>query len=114
MPVHDPRKLLERLNELATFLPFEVTSRSMMGGYIGYVDGRTFVSLSSGGFGIKVPPADQDRALLRRRAERLRHTPDDPPSKGYITFSNVDVADDELMIEWLLLAGRTAPPKKTR
>jgi TfoX/Sxy family transcriptional regulator of competence genes len=114
VPEVDPLKLLGRLNELAAFLPFEVTSRPMMGGYIGYADGRTFVSLSSGGFGIKVPPAEQERALARRGAQRLRHSSDDPPSKSYIAFSKIDVADDDLMIEWLLLAGRSAPSKKKR
>src|SRR4029077_17695240 len=43
--VHDPRTLLARLDELAAHLPFEVTTRPMMGGFIGYADGRTFASL---------------------------------------------------------------------
>jgi hypothetical protein len=29
-----------------------------------------------------------------------------------MTFSDVDVADDDFMVEWLLLAGRTAPYKR--
>ncbi len=86
----------------------------MMGGFTGYADGRTFVSLSPGGFGIKLFAPDQERALSRPGAAPLRHAPEDPPSKSYITFSDSDVADDDLMIEWLLLAGRNAPPKKSR
>jgi hypothetical protein len=49
MSVHDPKVLRARLEELATKLPFEVTTRQMMGGFIGYADGRTFVSISTGG-----------------------------------------------------------------
>ena len=56
--VHDPKLLRDRLVQLAQGLSFEVTSRAMMGGFIGYADGRTFVSISTGGLGIRlVPPA---------------------------------------------------------
>jgi len=44
----------------------------------------------------------------------MRHSPEDPESTSYITFSEVDTVDDELMIEWLLLAATTAPAKKKR
>jgi hypothetical protein len=105
---------LARLDELAEQLPFEVTARPMMDGFVGYADGRTFVSLSPGGLGIKLFASDQERTLSRPGAARLRHAPEDHPSKTYITFSDVDIADDDLMIEWLLLAGRNAPPQKRR
>jgi len=114
MVVHDPSTLFERLFELANELPFEVTSRPMMGGHIGYADGRTFVSISTGGFGVKLLPADQERALERPGASRMRHSPEEPASKSYITFSEADTANDDFMIEWLLLAARTAPAKKKR
>jgi TfoX/Sxy family transcriptional regulator of competence genes len=81
--VHDPRGLLDRLKQLAEDLPFEVTSRPMMGGFIGYADDRTFVSLSTGGFGIKLLSVDQDRALTRPGAARMRHSPEKPASKSY-------------------------------
>jgi hypothetical protein len=41
----------------------------------------------------------------------MRHSPEEPESKSYITFSEVDSADDEFMIEWLLLAAETAPAR---
>ena len=44
----------------------------------------------------------------------MRHSPEAPESKSYITFSEADTADDEFMIEWLLLAAETAPAKKKR
>jgi hypothetical protein len=86
----------------------------MMGGFIGYADGRTFVSISTGGLGVKLLPPDQERALSRPGAMRMRHSPEQPESKSYITFSDTDTADDEYMIEWLQLAARTAPAMKKR
>jgi TfoX/Sxy family transcriptional regulator of competence genes len=112
MDVHDPKVLKARLEQLAVELPNEVTSRPMMGGFIGYADGRTFVSISTGGLGVKLLPADQERALARPGAVWMRHSPEEPESKSYITFSEVDTVDDEFMIEWLLLAATTAPAKK--
>ena len=114
MIAHDPEVLRNRLTQLAQGLPFEVTSRPMMGGFIGYADGRTFVSISTGGLGIKLLLSDQERALTRPGAARMRHSPEEPESKSYVTFSEADVADDEFMIEWLLLAAETAPAKKRR
>lgn len=114
MAAHDPSLLRQRLLDLASALPFEVTTRPMMGGYIGYADGRVFVSLSSGGFGIKLLPADQERALLRPGAARMQHSPDEPVSKSYITLSVTDTADDDVMLEWLRLAAATAPVRKAR
>ena len=112
--VHDPAVLRSRLLELATALPFEVTTRPMMGGYIGYADGRVFVSLSTGGFGIKLLPADQERALERPGAVRMQHGPNEPVSKSYITFSAADTRDDDVMLEWLQRAAKTAPMPKAR
>jgi hypothetical protein len=108
------RALRIRLEQLAQELPFEVMSRPMMGGFIGYADERTFVSISSGGFGVKLLPTDQQRALAQRGATRMRHSPEAQESKSYITSSEADTADDEFMIEWLLLAAKTAPAKKKR
>jgi hypothetical protein len=42
----------------------------------------------------------------------MRHSPEEAESKSYITFSEADTADDDFMIEWLLLAAQTAPAKK--
>ena len=44
----------------------------------------------------------------------MRHSPEEPESKSYITISEADTADDDFMIEWLLLAVQTAPAKKKR
>ena len=114
MTVHDPKVLRDRLGQLAEGLPFEVTSRPMMGGFIGYADGRAFVSISTGGLGVKLLPSDQERALSRPGTARMRHTPDEPESKSYVTFSAADTADDEFMTGWLLLASETAPARKKR
>lgn len=114
MTVHDPKALKQRLEDLARGLPFEVTTRPMMGGFIGYADGRTFVSMSTGGLGVKLLPADQERALARPGAARMRHAPDQPESKTYIVFSEADTADDRVMTEWLLVAGQTAPARPKR
>lgn len=86
----------------------------MMGDFIGYADGRTSVSISTGGLGVKLLPPDQERAPSRPGAARMRHSPEEPESKSYITFSDTDAANDEFMIEWLLLAAQTAPAKKKR
>ena len=114
MAPHDPKALKLRLEELADDLPFEVTTRPIMGGVIGFADGRTFVSLSTGGFGVKLLPADRERALARPGATGMRHSPEEPESKSYITFSDADTADDGFLLEWLELAARTAPAKKAR
>jgi len=63
---------------------------------------------------VKLLPADQVRALERPGARRMRHSPDRPESRSYITFSETDTGDDEFLTEWLLLAARTAPAKKPR
>ncbi|GAC1626860.1 MAG: hypothetical protein NVS4B2_06510 [Chloroflexota bacterium] len=109
---YDPAALRDRLMEVSAGLPFEVTTRPMMGGFVGYADGKVFVSLSTGGFGVKLTPTDQDHALRRRGARRLQHSPEDPVSKNYIALGDEDVADDDTLIEWLTLAARTAPPGK--
>ncbi|ANN17155.1 hypothetical protein SD37_16900 [Amycolatopsis orientalis] len=114
MKAHNPHELLARLNEIAAGLPFEVTTRPMMGGFIGYADGKVFVSISSGGLGVKLLPADQERALARPGATRMRHSADQPYSKTYITLSDKDIADDDVLTEWLLLAAKTAPAPKPR
>ena len=114
MAAYDPKTLKDRLDQLARGLPFEVTSRPMMGGFIGYADGRTFVSISTGGLGVKLLPADQEQALTRPGAARMRHSPEEPASKSYITFSAADTADDEFMTGWLLRGAETAPARKKR
>ena len=114
MEPYDAKKLKARLEELAIGLPYEVTTRPMMGGFIGYAGGKPFVSLSSGGFGIKLLPDDQERLLKRKGAQRMRHLPDQPPSKTYIAVSVDDLGDDTVMIEWLLIAAATAPTPKSR
>lgn len=86
----------------------------MMGGFIGYADGGTSVSLSTGGFGVKLPPGDQERALGRPGAARMSHAPEEPESQSYITFAETDTANGELVVEWLILAARTAPAQKRR
>ena len=43
----------------------------------------------------------------------MRHSPEEPESKSYITFSNKDTADDDFMIEWLLLAARLPRPRRS-
>jgi TfoX/Sxy family transcriptional regulator of competence genes len=112
--VHDPKVLKSRFEHLAGELSFSVTCRPMMGGFIGYADGRTFVSISTGGLGLKLLPADQERALARPGAARMRHSPEQPESKSYITFSKADTTNDDFMIQWLVLAGETAPAKGKR
>ena len=114
MIVHDPRVLRDRLEQLAPELPYAVTSRPMMGGFIGYADGRTFVSISTGGLGVKLLPADQERALTRPGAARMRHSPEEPESRSYITFSAADTADDAFLTGWLRLAAESAPARKKR
>ena len=99
---------------LAQGLPFEVTTHPMMGGFVGYADGRAFVSISTGGLGIKLLPLDQERALSRPGAARMRHSPQEPESKSYVTFSATDTADDEFMSGWLELAARTTPTRAKR
>jgi hypothetical protein len=86
----------------------------MVGGSIGCADGRAFVSISTGGLGVKLLHSDQERALSRPGAARMRHSPEEPARTVYITFSDTDTADDELMTEWLLLAAQTAPARKER
>lgn len=108
----DPAVLLARLEYISQALPFAVTTRPMMGGHIGYADGRPFVSLSTGGFGIKLLPPDQERLLARPGARRQRHGPGDPPSRSYVARGPDDLDDDEVLAEWLVLAARTAPERR--
>ncbi len=112
--MHDPRERESRLRELADRLPFEVTTRPVMGGFIGYCDRRTFVSISTGGLGVKLLAPDQERALTRPGAARMRHSPEEPERTSYITCSAADTEDDAFMIGWLELAARTAPAREKR
>ncbi|MHB1172370.1 MAG: TfoX/Sxy family protein [Lacisediminihabitans sp.] len=110
----DPTRLLARLHYIRKALPFEVTTRPMMGGHVGYANGKPFVSLSTGGFGIKLLPADQERLLDREGSRRMQHSPSDPPSKTYIAVGAADLDDDDTLIEWLTLAAATTPTPKQR
>ncbi|MFG6492813.1 TfoX/Sxy family protein [Microbacterium sp. P03] len=100
--------LRRRLIEISDTLPFPVRTRAMMGSFIGYADELPFVSLSPGGFGIKVEGAERDELLARPGAQPMRHTPTDPPSKTYVTLAPSDIDDDELLQLWLTRAGRSA------
>lgn len=110
----DPAALLARLEYIGQALPFAVTTRPMMGGHVGYADGRPFVSLSTGGFGIKLLPADQERLLARPGSRRQQHGPDEPPSRSYVAIGPADLDDDEVLVEWLLIAARRVPAPKRR
>ena len=117
MPLYDPHQLLTRFEELAAQMPFVVTTRRMMSGYMAYADGKVFVSISRGGLGVKLTGDDHGRALGRAGARRLRHLEGQPESRTYVAFSDDDIGDDDLMIEWLILAARlaqSAPPTRTR
>ncbi len=107
---HQPSVLLARLLAVAPELPFPVTTRPMMGGYVGYADGKVFVSISRGGFGVKLTPPDQDKLLVRPGSAGMQHGPADPVSKSYVILSSADLANDEVLIEWLLRAAKTAAP----
>ena len=107
----DPAALLARLQYISQALPFEVTTRPMMGAA---ANGRPFVSLATGGFGIKLLAAEQERLLARPGSRRQQHGPDEPPSRTYIAIGDDDLRDDEVLIEWLTLAGRTAPAPRPR
>jgi hypothetical protein len=73
--VHDPKVLKDRLEQLAEELPFEVTTRPMMGGYIGYADDgrssrlnrwpRCEAALSRPGAGAPSAGSGEDAPLAR-------------------------------------------------
>jgi len=88
MAEFDPTTLKDRLESLRGELPYEISTRPMMGGFIGYADGRVFVSMSrGGGFGVKLLPADQELLLGRPGSRRMQHAPNQPESKTYIALS---------------------------
>jgi len=114
---HNPGELLVRFDSLARQLPFVVTTRRMMGGYVAYADGKVFASLSGGGLGVKLLGDAHAAAMDRTGARRLRHREDQPESVSYVVFSDDDLADDDLMVEWLTLAARgarSAPRTRSR
>ncbi len=94
----NPRALRARLDDVADALPFHITTRAMMGGFIGYADGAVFVSLSRGGFGVKLTGPDHAELLARAGATRQRHGDDQPPSKTYVTIPAADLDDDDYLI----------------
>ena len=104
----DPQVLRARLLSVSDALPFEVTVRPMMGGYIGYADGAVFVSLSRGGFGVKLTGQDHADLLARPGAVPLRHGQDHPPSRTYVAVPPVDLDDDAFLTALLLRAGTAA------
>lgn len=115
MAEFDPTALKKRLESLRGELPYEITTRPMMGGFIGYADGRVFVSLSrGGGFGVKLLPVDQELLLARPGSRRLQHAPDQPKSKTYISLSAADLEDDDVLLEWVGKAAATAPARAKR
>jgi hypothetical protein len=71
------------------------------------------VSIPTGGLGVNLLPPDQERALTRPGATRMRHSPERPASKSYMTFWDADTAAD-VMIGWLQLAAATAPATTRR
>lgn len=115
MAEFDPTTLKDRLESLRGELPYEITTRPMMGGFIGYADGRVFVSLSrGGGFGVKLLPADQELLLARPGSRRMQHAPDQPESKTYISLSAADLDEDDVLLTWVRRAAETAPAKAKR
>ncbi len=108
--VCDTHLLLARVVEQAEDLPFQVGSRPMMGGPAAYSDGRTFVPLSTAGSRTKLLPGGQEGALL----DLVPHGPPRPGSKSYVTFSEPDRVNEELIVDWLILAARRAPATKRR
>lgn len=115
MAEFDPTTLKGRLESLSAELPYEITTRPMMGGFIGYADGRVFVSMSrGGGFGVKLLPSDQDQLLERPGSRRMRHAHDQPESKTYIALSADDLENDDVLVTWLRKAAETAPAKAKR
>jgi len=112
MAEFDLTTLKDRLESLRDALPYEITTRRMMGGFIGYADGRVFVSMSrGGGFGVKLLPADQELLLARPGSRRMQHARNQPDSKTYVALSADDLDDDVVLIEWLRRAAETAPGK---
>ena len=109
----DPAALRARLLEVAPALGVEVTTRAMMGGWVGCADGRPFVSLSTGS-GIQLLPTDAEVLLVRPGARRLRHSPEQPESRTYVAPSPGDVDDDVVLEHWSGLAARTTPAPRRR
>lgn len=115
MAEFDPTTLKDRLESMRGALPFEISTRPMMGGFIGYADGRVFVSMSrGGGFGVKLLPADQEHLLTRPGSRRMQHASDQPESKTYIALSAADLDDDDVLLTWLRRSAETAPGKTKR
>jgi TfoX/Sxy family transcriptional regulator of competence genes len=115
MAEFDPTTLKDRLESLRGELPYEISTRPMMGGFIGYADGRVFVSMSrGGGFGVKLLPADQELLLGRPGSRRMQHAPNQPESKTYIALSAGDLEDDDVLLAWLRRSAETAPGKTRR
>jgi TfoX/Sxy family transcriptional regulator of competence genes len=117
MQHYDPQQLLVRFDELGEQLPFVVTTRRMMSGYVAYADGKVFVSISRGGLGVKLTNDLHALAVSHPGARRMRHLEGQPESKTYVTFSDGDLEDDAFMLEWLTLAARlaqSAPKAKAR
>ena len=108
MQHYDPHQLLERFDELAEQLPFIVTTRRMMSGYVAHADGKVFVSISRGGLGVKLTNDLHALAVSHPGARRMRHLEGQPESRTYVTFSDDDLKDDAFMLEWLTLAARLA------
>jgi hypothetical protein len=79
--------------------------KSMFGGMTGYMQDRPFVSLSSLGLGIKLPPKAQDELLKIEGAKRLQYPGDPSPSKQYIWVPTAWLENDALLTPWL---GRSA------
>ena len=99
--ISEPEWLLGRVVSVQPALPFPFSSKPMFGGFFGYADDRAFLSISSVGLAVKLGPRDQEQ-VLSEGGVRLRYGPDAPESRSYVVLPDGHVADDDLLVRWVV------------
>jgi len=80
-------------------------------GAAAYANGRIFMTLTSVGLALKLPPASQD-VLIGKGAKPLRYFPTGPIKKDYVVVPKPMVSDVDALAPWIaksVLFSQTVP-----
>ncbi len=91
----------------------DVTEKRMFGGLAFLLAGHLAVAVSGqGGLMVRVDPAESEQLVSGTAAERMVMR--DRPMQGWLRLTSADVAEDEVLAEWVdrgLRFAATLPPK---
>jgi len=109
-PLTTLRSLLERaVSETEPGVKFEC--KHFFSGAAAYVNGRIFMTLTSVGLALKLPPASH-AVLIGKGAKPLRYFPTGPIKKDYVVVPRPMASDVDALAPWIaesVLFSQTVP-----